>query len=360
MENTIVLCMIVKNESKIITRCLSSVLDTIDHWVIVDTGSTDGTPEIIEDFFATHNIPGKLVHSKWTNFGFNRTESIGLAKSSNCDWILALDADMILKSNNFNKSLLDPQISAYQFYQNTSTLKYSNLRLLNTKYDWRSVGVTHEYLESSLPGNQDLLESLEILDIGDGGSKSDKFERDISLLTQGLLDEPNNSRYMFYLAQSYKDTRRFEEAIEWYKKRIDAGGWYEEVWYSYYMITYCLIKLGQLDEARVWANAGYQFYPNRAEALYAICEAYRENKEYDKAHWAYKIGKGIGYPTKDKLFIEPTIYNEDLFEYEYTILHYYLFPMERLEGIKLSLDYIKSHKSVYSKVVESNLRFYQS
>jgi magnesium transporter len=59
-------------------------------------------------------------------------------------------------------------------------------------------------------------------------------------------------------------------------------------------------------------------------------------------------------------FIEPTIYNEDLFEYEYTILHYYLFPMERLEGIKLSLDYIKSHKSVYSKVVESNLRFYQS
>ena len=69
---TVTLCMIVKDEAHVIERCLSSVLPVIDHWVIVDTGSTDGTQKKIKDFFDRNGVEGTLHESKWVDFGTNR------------------------------------------------------------------------------------------------------------------------------------------------------------------------------------------------------------------------------------------------------------------------------------------------
>src|ERR1700722_13597203 len=74
----ICLNMIVKNESHVIERCLASVKGIIDYWVIVDTGSTDGTQEIITNYLK--DIPGELIERPWKNFGFNRTEALLLAR----------------------------------------------------------------------------------------------------------------------------------------------------------------------------------------------------------------------------------------------------------------------------------------
>ena len=62
---TICLNMIVKNESKIIKRLFDSVYKIIDYWVIVDTGSTDETKEIIINYFKEKNIPGELHEDKY-------------------------------------------------------------------------------------------------------------------------------------------------------------------------------------------------------------------------------------------------------------------------------------------------------
>jgi len=67
-ENTICLNMIVKNESKIITRLLESVSPIIDCYCICDTGSTDNTIQIIQDFFKEKNIPGKIVQKDFIIF----------------------------------------------------------------------------------------------------------------------------------------------------------------------------------------------------------------------------------------------------------------------------------------------------
>ena len=90
---TVTLCMIVKDESHIIRDCLESVSNIIDQYHITDTGSTDGTQQIIKDFFEEKEIPGQIHQSDWKGFGNSRTESIENAEQSGCDYALIIDAD---------------------------------------------------------------------------------------------------------------------------------------------------------------------------------------------------------------------------------------------------------------------------
>ena len=87
VEPTICLNMIVKNESKIITRLFDSVLPIIDSYCICDTGSTDNTKDIITKYFNEKNITGKIIDRPFKNFGYNRTQqntsSISLRKAGN-------------------------------------------------------------------------------------------------------------------------------------------------------------------------------------------------------------------------------------------------------------------------------------
>ena len=103
---TICLNMIVKNESKVILRLLQSVLSIIDAYCICDTGSTDDTVKIIEDFFQEKNIPGKIIHEPFINFSHNRNVALK-ACSGISDYVLLLDADMVLDIKKFNKEQLN-------------------------------------------------------------------------------------------------------------------------------------------------------------------------------------------------------------------------------------------------------------
>src|SRR6185295_14448897 len=107
--------------------------------------------------------------------------------------LLFLDADMVLHAApGFDRGAL--QAASYLLAQEDGSLRYYNTRLGRLDHDWRSVGVTHEYWQAAgnTAGQPERLESLWIEDIGDGGSKQEKFARDIRLLTEGLQAEPDN------------------------------------------------------------------------------------------------------------------------------------------------------------------------
>lgn len=98
MQPHIRLNMIVKNETAVILRCLKSVKPWIHSWAIVDTGSTDGTQQLIQDFM--QDLPGKLFERPWQNFGFNRTEALQLAQDPSlphADYLMFIDADQTLR-----------------------------------------------------------------------------------------------------------------------------------------------------------------------------------------------------------------------------------------------------------------------
>jgi tetratricopeptide (TPR) repeat protein len=388
-ENIPKIClnMIVKNESKVILRLLNSVLPIIDSYCICDTGSTDNTIEIIETFFKENNIEGRIVNEPFQDFGYNRTialnSCIGLP---NADYLLLLDADMVLRINpklckkNFRKSLTK---DAYHLFQGSDSFFYKNVRILRNDPEYSYWGVTHEYVKTT-PGS--IIQEIEkdvlfINDIGDGGAKQDKFERDIRLLLKGLEDNPDNDRYTFYLANSYMNVNQHEKAIEYYKKRIEIGGWNQEIWYSYYSIGKCYKSMDDMANAIYYWMEAYQYLPTRIETLYQIINHYRiagknilAHSFYEMADYERKKDKSI-----DHLFLEKDIYEYKL-DYEFTILAYYrntqnidvtkpcmkvlAHPLSDEEINKNILSnykfYTKSLKNMETPMIENNLRMLKS
>src|SRR3954469_3762561 len=87
---SVCLNMIVKNESKVIARCLKAARPLVDHWVIVDTGSTDGTQDLVRALLK--DVPGELHERPWQDFAHNRAEALELARGK-ADYLLVVDAD---------------------------------------------------------------------------------------------------------------------------------------------------------------------------------------------------------------------------------------------------------------------------
>jgi tetratricopeptide (TPR) repeat protein len=324
---TLCLNMIVKNESRIITRLLESVASIIDCYCICDTGSTDNTKELIIAFFEAKNIPGKIVDEPFINFAHNRNYALQCCVGMS-DYVLLLDADMILEVKPaFKKEILASQDS-FMILQGTDDFYYHNMRIVRNNGAFLYIGVTHEYI-STPPNNRNMNVDKSVLfirDIGDGGAKSDKYERDIKLLKGGIEENPNSDRYHFYLANSYFDSGKFEDAIQTYRRRIEIGGWEQEVWYSYFRMGMSYKNMGQIEKAiSVWLD-GYNLLPNRIENLYEIILHYRILNKCRVAHGFYNMAKDslkLAHDKDNYLFLNNDIYTYKL-DYEMTILACYL------------------------------------
>ena len=360
----IILLLMVKNESRIIARSIQSALKVVDAVCVSDTGSTDSTILLVQELFKTLPIPGRVYDHPWTNFGINRSKSFNDAKQFcyELDWnpaktyVLALDADMeLIVEPSFNKQT-DLGDRGYSLIQKAGTLHYANARLLRIDAPWSCIGATHEYWDGPMgPTISD--SKLWINDRNDGGCKSDKFTRDEALLKKELEEQPKNVRTHFYLAQTLKCLGRREESIEMYKKRAELGGWYEEVWYSYYMIGQMYLELGKAPEAELWIQKGQAHSSYRAESLYLLVKHYRIVGQQWKAMHYYLEAKKISKPAV-ALFLESEVYDH-LLDYEYTILQYYVNP-ERIEGLRASMRYLLKG-TPDSSLVESvfqNMEFY--
>jgi glycosyltransferase involved in cell wall biosynthesis len=351
-----VLILMVKNEEKILKRCLSAVEGLVDAYVITDTGSTDKTVDLASEFLETHE--GTVEMSTWKDFGHSRTLSFKNAQNycKGKKWDLTqtygllLDGDMIFVPGKLKEQTLGEL--GYTLIQSAGNLDYPNTRLVRMDYDWVCRGVTHEYWDGDCkPLSKEI---CYIDDRNDGGCKDNKFPRDLALLLKGVQDEPDNVRYWFYLAQTYHSMGKWEQAIQNYKKRIEMGGWYEEVWYSHYMIAKSYENLNNPILFEEWVQKGYEFYPKRAEALYHLVKYLRIKGDHYKAMHYIRIGKNIPL-SQDSLFIERDVYT-GLFHYEETVCRYYTLGSKR-EALRDSMKYLMSDKPFLDSVY-ANMKFY--
>lgn len=319
---TICLCMIVKNEAHVLRRCIHSVRPLIDAWCIVDTGSSDGTQALVRE--CLHELPGKLVERPWKNFGHNRTEALVFARPF-ADYVLVMDADEFLViPEGFRCPAL--QSDAYELLLDLNGITYYRNQLVRSALPWRYEGVLHEYITCDLPHRQARLSSLKIQIVVEGARSSDplKYRRDALVLEEALLQEPENARHMFYLAQSYRDASEPELAIDRYRRRVAMEGFPEEVWYARFQIAAL-----KEQTCAPWPEVlhayleAYAARPHRAEPLYRIGMAYQQQKEFALARLFLGQAMQILYPSQDVLFVEGDMYSY-LLPLEYAVACYWL------------------------------------
>ena len=292
---TITLCMIVRNESPVIERCLRSVLPYIDSWVICDTGSTDDTPELIARIL--QKIPGKLHHTKWVNFGHNRSELLRLAKGAG-DYLLTLDADWTLEVDG-KLPALTADASLIRF---AGDLDFALPTLLRGDRDWRYEGAAHEYLTTDGVFTREVLSGVRFINHSDGADSHRRIERNRQLLEQDLQRDPDNLRTILYLGLSYRDLGMTDKALEYLSKRVVHEGWDEEVFY-------CLYQIGKLQLATKPAEGiatllmAWQRRPQRIEPLVCLANYHRVRGEYHLAALYAEKAHGAPYPD-DILFVE--------------------------------------------------------
>ncbi|KAA5597317.1 glycosyltransferase [Blastochloris sulfoviridis] len=311
----ICLNMIVKNEASVIRRCLDSVRPIINRWVIVDTGSTDGTQDIIREHL--RDLPGELHERPWRNFAHNRTEALELARGQ-CDYALIIDADDTLE---IEPGTVLPFLTAdsYMMEIRISTVAYRRPQLVRAACGWRYEGVLHEFLTCEVAGPPGLLTGMLMRSNPDGARRQDPrtYQRDAAVLEEALRTETDPfliTRYRFYLAQSYRDCRALDKALENYLIRAGLGYWQEEVFISLYCAAQLKEQLGHsdqdvIDAYRRAANA----QPTRAEALYKASRFCRFRGLFEDGYDLAKRGLAIEMPA-DGLFVEPWVYDIGLLD----------------------------------------------
>jgi glycosyltransferase involved in cell wall biosynthesis len=281
--------MIVKDESDVIQRCLLSVKGIVDYWVIVDTGSSDGTQKLIRETLA--HIPGELYERPWVHFEHNRNEALELARNK-ASYILFIDADETLEiSGEFNSSSLDLDGYKVRLIERNLTDVY-RMSLVKDDRCWFWKGVLHEALYASRLVSVGVMETLVKHSFTEDGKRTKdpkKFEKDAAILEKALAQEPNNSRYTFYLAQSYGNARQYIKSLQWYRRRSEMGADPEEVFWSFYCMG--MIHQHIQSDPTAWIESytkAHQADPSRAEPLFQLARYF-----YDDGQplMSYSLGK---------------------------------------------------------------------
>jgi tetratricopeptide (TPR) repeat protein len=306
----ICLNMIVRNEAHIVSEVLDAVAPYISTWVIVDTGSDDGTQDLIRTQMHRLGIPGELHERPWRNFGHNRTEAFTLAQG-HAGYIWVMDADdTVVGTPDFTG--LDADVYWVRYKMKADI--YFRSQLFRDGLSVRWVGVTHEgatwdyhsCVEGHLEGDYHVADrQISARNLG-----GQKYERDRDLLLAEVERNPDDARSVFYLAQSYFDLRDFANARKWYARRAEMGGYGEEVYFALYRVAHSMLRLDEprADIQDVFLRA-WESRPTRAEPLFFMACYYREDQRHQLAYEFAKCAARIPYPEQDTLFVRTDIYD---------------------------------------------------
>ncbi|CAM3343113.1 glycosyl transferase [Mycobacterium intermedium] len=301
---------IVRNEAHIIHEMLDAVAPHVSCWVIVDTGSTDGTQDIIRNRMSELGIPGELHERPWRNFGHNRSEALALAQGHG-DYIWVMDADDTI-TGTIDFTGLSADIIWLRF-RDHDTNTFWRPQIFRDGVPVRYEGVVHEYLTDDVSFDHAHLDGDYHVESRRLGARNTDLERkhasDRDLLLAEVQRNPGDSRSVFYLAQSYFCLNDYASAREWYARRAEMGGWDEEVFYSLLRVAVSMAELGES-----WPQVlnsfllAYEKRPSRAEPLYEIARWCRRLQRYEAGYMFAKRAAEIPCPD-DIVLVAADVHN---------------------------------------------------
>lgn len=321
--------MIVKNEEAVIKRVLDSVKDLVDWYTIVDTGSTDNTKKIIKETMDSHGIPGEIFDHEWVNFCDGRNRALKEIKGK-ADWGFWIDADEVLEiQRGFSKEELLKELehtNRSQINVDFGGMIYARDQFFKIDCDWTWKGAVHETLTllegeitSRVVSNLKTVVYSEGNSWGDGSKEAQKVKYlEHAKMLEEYIKTDDNPRWVFYIAQSYRDAFEWDKAIEWYRKRLELEGYWEEKYFSQYTIGYCYTQSGKSWAEAIDEYAKCTMYDiRRAEHFMPIISHYQQDKNYIMAYaiskWAIDHTSKNPFPNS-RLFINPNVYQYQLMD----------------------------------------------
>jgi tetratricopeptide (TPR) repeat protein len=255
-------------------------------------------------------LPGELEERSWVDFATNRNQALQLAKRHG-DYALFVDADDMLE-------VVDPAALAaldaplYVVESIVREVSGWNPFLARLDLDWRWNGVLHEVLVTPQKVQRQRLQGVRLHKLG-GGARSriglqGKYARDAEVLQRALEDEPENARYMFYLGHSLRESGQWQGAIDAYQRRIEMGGWAEEVFVSKLLVATLKehVSAPYAEVISAYLDA-YDFRPRRAEAPAQLAHYLLGQKRYTLARDFARIACSTPLP-EDQLFVNRNAY----------------------------------------------------
>jgi glycosyltransferase involved in cell wall biosynthesis len=365
-NKTIGLCMIVKNESKIIERCLDSVKPMIDYVSIVDTGSTDDTIKIINSWLVKNNISGQVISEPWKNFAYNRSFALAkLREQKDIDYALMIDADEVLRYEDGIDIAKEKQNMTHDLYNincKFGSIEYARTSITKNNMPYYYKGVVHEFLECHEPiKNRDFFKGIYNVPLQDSArnESNQKFQNDVKLLEDALKTETDKfmiSRYTFYLAQSCRDSGQQEKAIYWYNERAKQGFWNQEIYISLYHIAKIKEALEYPGDDIVQSYMrAYEVCPERIEALHGAINYCRRNGRNHQAFMMVTYARSMPV-FQSGLFSENWIWDYGIDD-EYSIVSYWTNHIK--EGIEVTEKLLNKIPEAQKARVLKNMEYFK-
>lgn len=336
-EPTIGLLMMVKNEHQRLHVSLDSVVDEetgekfVDAIIIYDTGSEDDTMDIVKAFSEKHKINLYMIQGEFENFAVSRNVSLDYADTVNVHYLLLLDCNDELRGGKYLRSyarqMLEAKNNAYlvvQLWKSQHYDRYYNTRFVKARSGWRYEGVVHEYMRDTLSkSNEPRFPVLSVDDrvilyqdrTADDDKSKKRFSRDRTLLLEEVRKNPEDSRSMFYLAQTCMCLHRNWESLYYQKKRLDLGGFQEERYHAYLRSGIASLNLRHpWPVVMGWFTLSFQHSP-RIESLLKLGCFYEATGNLPLAWAFFHTSCKVPFPKKDILFVDNVAYDYDCWHY---------------------------------------------
>lgn len=322
------LCMIVKNESSTIEKCLTSIRPYVQEIVIIDTGSNDDTPEVCKRFADKFEVYTECNNEKGLieDFSNARNRSFSLASQP---WIMWIDGDDTVRNaekipeliakydvlrDGKSCQIMLPYEYSHDHLGNVNCLHYRE-RIVTTQEDYCWVNPVHEVCVAK-PGIHPVhfkTDDVKIIHHRNNSGKVIEPGRNLRILKKHYERVGDDDvRTLYYLGLEYGNNGYPDEAIEFHKKYIEKSGWDEEKFQACMKISNHYEFRGDHENAIDWALKSMIMREGWPETYVALCRNFyflaQKGKDV-RRNWercAYYGTHALSLPRADTvLFINP-------------------------------------------------------